>query len=412
MKGGGSGRGNSHPPQLLWQASTGLWGQGVPGARRWSYTGPGTGGGKGGAGGMAAAAFPASRSAGGAPSSGGAAGAAGRARFGTGSASSAGGTSTGFLSPFAVDTAAAVAAAGGNEGGGGGGGGRVGGALAALPGALLGWVQQGSGALIGLASYVSGTTISTLQGFTSAVIGGPAGWGDDPEAAAGAAAAAGGGAGDGFAAAGVASPRYCWMLASVLAAAPALKSLYIHNHALPEAAQGVGALAAALLGNTRLTSLSLRGSTVGDAGAAALARVLSASGIGGGGGGGAAAAAAAAAAGMGGGNTTLQSLNLRKCQLHDEGGLHAGRLDSSLHGLSLQHQYVHVLASSPWCVVRKLMPLFPAFDAPSNHRPGVIAVFGCLADNQALRTLDLSHNRVQVPYCRAQRAARWRAHQV
>eukprot|EP00198_Chlamydomonas_reinhardtii_P007151 XP_001696487.1 predicted protein [Chlamydomonas reinhardtii] len=62
MKGGGSGRGNSHPPQLLWQASTGLWGQGVPGARRWSYTGPGTGGGKGGAGGMAAAAFPASRS--------------------------------------------------------------------------------------------------------------------------------------------------------------------------------------------------------------------------------------------------------------------------------------------------------------------------------------------------------------
>ncbi|KAG2445343.1 hypothetical protein HYH02_008808 [Chlamydomonas schloesseri] len=337
---GGGGTGFYHhtrlAPPLTRQGATGLWGHMAAGARRWSYTAAGTAGGKGWAG----AVMPGSRSAGGAPVGG---GAAGRARFGTvGAASAGGGAATGFLSPFAVDTAAATAAAGGSEGGGG-----VGGAIAALPGTLLGWVQQGSGALIGLASYVSDTTISTLQGLTSAVIGGPAGWGDDPEAGGGAAAAAGGGGGaavgaaGGFAAsAGVASPRYCWMLASVLAAAPALKSLYIHNHALPEAAQGVGALAAALLGNSRLTSLSLRGSTVGDPGAAALARVLAASGITGGGGG----AGAGGAAGMGGGNTTLQSLNLRKCQLHDE---------------------------------------------------GVIAVFGCLSDNQTLRTLDLSHNRVQ-----------------
>ncbi|GLI70324.1 hypothetical protein VaNZ11_015279, partial [Volvox africanus] len=194
-------------------------------------------------------------------------------------------------SPAALNAAAATAAGGFGSGGGTSGA------------AVLGWVQYGGAVLSGLASYVTDGAVSTIQGLAAVATGQP--WGS--------AAAAG--------IPGVASPRYCWLLAAVLTSAPALRSLYVHNHALPEAAaEGVGQLAAALAGNTRLTALSLRGSSVGDAGAAALARALS------------------------GHNSTLQLLNLRRCQLHDE---------------------------------------------------GVSALCSCLVENRGLRALDLSHNRVQ-----------------
>ncbi|EFJ52844.1 hypothetical protein VOLCADRAFT_115780, partial [Volvox carteri f. nagariensis] len=200
------------------------------------------------------------------------------------------GPAAGFLSPFSTDASAAGSAAGAAGGSGG-------------TAAVLGWVQYGGAVLSGLASYVTDGAVSTIQGLAAVASGQP--WGS---------AAAGGAA-----IPGVASPRYCWLLASVLASAPALRSLYIHNHALPEAAaDGVGQLAAALAGNTRLTALSLRGSAVGDAGAAALARALS------------------------GHNSTLQLLNLRRCQLHDE---------------------------------------------------GVSALCACLLENRGLRSLDLSHSR-------------------
>ncbi|GFR43398.1 hypothetical protein Agub_g4477, partial [Astrephomene gubernaculifera] len=223
-------------------------------------------------------------------------------------AGSAGGAAAGFLSPFAADASTADAASGGSRrfswdgasGVGAGAGGH------GIPGVLLGWMQQGSGALSDALSYISGGTVNTLQGLAAVATGQP--W------SSGAAAASG--------STDTVSPRYCWLLASVVASAPALRSLYVHNHALPEAAaEGVGQLAAALAGNTRLTALSLRGSAVGDAGAAALARVLGS-----------------------GHNSCLQSLNLRKCQLHDE---------------------------------------------------GVSAICACLVDNRGLRCLDLSYNRVQ-----------------
>ncbi|KAG2501995.1 hypothetical protein HYH03_000491 [Edaphochlamys debaryana] len=215
------------------------------------------------------------------------------------------------LSPFATDPAAAHAASAGAQrfsvaSGGGGGGHSHGG------GALLGWVAAaGSGALSDMASYISGATVSTIAGLTAVATGNP--WSDGLDAAASAAAATADGT--------VASARYCWMLAAVLTSAPALKSLFIHNHALPEAAaEGAGQLAAALATNTRLTTLSLRGSTVGDAGAAALARALGP-----------------------GGNATLTSLCLRRSRLHDEGvaALCACLVDNtSLRCLDLSHNRV------------------------------------------------------------------------
>lgn len=235
-----------------------------------------------------------------------------------------GGAAAGFWSPFAVDpsaAAAAVAASGGSvtaagrhssHGGGGGG------AWASVSSLGLGvlhsvgsWMAAGGGALTEAAVYVTSAAGGAVSGAVSnlaALAGAPFGDGDameaeeEDEAAAAAAAAA----------AGTVSPQYCWLLASVVAAAPALRALYVHNHALPDSGvEGAGRIAAALAGNTRLATLSLRGSSVGDAGAAALARALE-----GGGGGG---AGGAGGAGGGGGNSTLTALNLRGCQLHDEG---------------------------------------------------------------------------------------------
>ncbi|KXZ52040.1 hypothetical protein GPECTOR_10g1063 [Gonium pectorale] len=248
----------------------------------------------------AATHFTGTRSSGGRP--GGGFGTASFARPG-----SAAGAASGFLSPFATDaSAAAAAAASGSRHASGGGGLAGSGGSSGISAAVLGWIQYGGDVLSDAASYISDGTVSTMHSLAAVATG--RAWDEEtPPVPAGAAS--------------VASARYCWLLASVISSAPALQSLYIHNHALPPSApDGVGQLAAALAGNTRLTALSLRGSTVGDAGAAALARVLA------------------------GHNSCLRSLNLRRCQLHDE---------------------------------------------------GVAALCACLVENRGLRTLDLSHNRVQ-----------------
>ncbi|MEW5308029.1 MAG: hypothetical protein WDW38_000018 [Sanguina aurantia] len=65
------------------------------------------------------------------------------------------------------------------------------------------------------------------------------------------------------------SAQYGWVVAGVMHSAPVLRALYLHNHAL--SAEGFSAVAKALSNNTRLAVLSLRGSAVGDGGAAALA---------------------------------------------------------------------------------------------------------------------------------------------
>ena len=84
----------------------------------------------------------------------------------------------------------------------------------------------------------------------------------------------GGGRGGGYGAApafqSCGSLDYMYSLSSILQHNTRLSSLYLHNHSFSEG--GMALMAKALDTNTSLTLLSLRGSSVGDSGAAALAR--------------------------------------------------------------------------------------------------------------------------------------------
>jgi hypothetical protein len=97
-----------------------------------------------------------------------------RVRAASASATSAGvdGAAAGLLSPFTADTgaAAAHAAHGGREGGAAMAAAAVADGLVALPVALIGAVAMGGNALLGVASYVGGHTVSTLHGIASAVL--------------------------------------------------------------------------------------------------------------------------------------------------------------------------------------------------------------------------------------------------